>query len=442
MRFRKALAGLICLALVLSSAGCFRITANELYSLPQASKEYLKLQEQINAVLASGAEYAPPIAGPNRQPVQLRDLDGDGVNEAIAFFRFTGDKPLRLYIMKQENGEYLPANVINGDGAAIESIRYADMDGDGVRELVVGWQMSAALLHMTIYSIKGNQNTLLAGDDYNELNITDLDKDGNPDVIALRLQSTELPGQAAMFSLDSDGQVINHSARLSKGLESISHVQNGLLSDGTPALFVEGGHSGGSVITDVITFRNGGLYNITASVSSGVSEDTLRSFAVYCADVNSDGIMEVPFPRLLKSQSDAKYYVIDWFAYGKYGYKKEVFTTYHDFADGWYLVLPVAWKKDISVRREDSVPGERALIFCRYDDMDAPPVDFLRIYTLSGDNKDERLELPGRNILLEYRDKIYAAEILPAGADNGVTMEIVKSSFRPLNSDWVTGVIS
>ncbi len=442
MRLRKALAGLICLVVILSSAGCFRITANELYSLPQASKEYLKLQEQINAVLAAGAEYAPPIAGPNRQPVQLRDLDGDGVNEAIAFFRFTGDKPLRLYIMKQENGEYLPANVINGDGTAIESIRYSDLDGDGVRELIVGWQMSAALLHMTIYSIKGNRNAPLAGDDYNELNITDLNKDGNPDVIALRLQSTELPAQAAMFSLGPDGQVINHSARLSKGLESISHVQNGLLSDGTPALFIEGGHSSGSVISDIITFRSGGLCNITASISSGVSEETLRGYEVYCADVNGDGVMEVPFPRLLKSPSDAKYYVIDWFAYGKYGYRREIFTTYHDFADGWYLILPAAWKKDISVRREDSVPGERALVFCRFGDSDVPPVDFLKIYSISGDDKGKRSELPGRNILLEHRDTIYAAEILPAGAENGVTMEVIKSSFRPLNWDWVTGDIS
>ncbi len=68
----RYLLSIICLAaLLLTASGCFRMTADELYSLPQVSKEYLKLQEQINTVLASGAEYSPPTAGPNRQSVQL-----------------------------------------------------------------------------------------------------------------------------------------------------------------------------------------------------------------------------------------------------------------------------------------------------------------------------------------------------------------------------------
>ena len=73
MRIRRILIGIVSLALMMTSlTGCFKISADELYSLPQPSREFLKLQERINAVLAAGAEYSPPTAGPNRQSVQLK----------------------------------------------------------------------------------------------------------------------------------------------------------------------------------------------------------------------------------------------------------------------------------------------------------------------------------------------------------------------------------
>jgi hypothetical protein len=146
--------------------------------------------------------------------VQLKDIDGDGNSEAVAFFRMTGDKPLKIYIMKQMDSTYETVSVIEGNGTAIESIRYADMDGDGVSELVVGWQ-SSGLTHMTIYSVRGNQPVLLAESDYSKLVTSDLNSDGLTDVIALRLPSPEIPGEADMFTLQPDGEVVISTAPLS-----------------------------------------------------------------------------------------------------------------------------------------------------------------------------------------------------------------------------------
>lgn len=442
---RKYLISILFLALLLMTvSGCFRITADELYSLPQASKEYLKLQEQINTVLASGAEYSPPTSGPNRQSVQLKDIDGDGKNEAIAFFRTTEDKPLKIYIMKQTDGTYRTADVIEGDGTAIESILYEDLDGDSVSELIVGWQMTAALRHMTIYSIRDYQHVPLAQSDYTEIVVNDMNSDGNKDVIALRLPSSELPGEADMFSLRSDGEPIANAAQLSKGLESIKRVLKGNLSDGTPAIFIEGGYTGSNVITDIVAWRYNALVNVSASLTSGVSEDTLRAYSLYSTDINKDGVVEVPSPRLLESSSDN--YVIDWYMYDRYGNKNEVFTTYHDFSDEWYLILPDDWKNHITVRREDKVSGERTLIFSYVTVSDITgeklwPVDYLKIYTLSGDNKDDRAKLEGRFMLLPHGDKIYAAEILTKSVDITVDKEEITDNFNLLYSDWATGVM-
>ncbi len=443
----KLIISIVALALLLMTvSGCFTITADELYSLPQASEEYVKLQEQINTVLAPGTEYSPPTFGPNRQSVQLKDIDSDGVNEAIAFFRTTGDKPLKIYIMEQTDGTYRTADVIEGDGVEIESIRYADMDGDGVSEFIVGWQASAVLLHMSIYSIRDYQHALLKDSDYAELVVNDMNNDGNMDVVALRLPSSDFPGEAEMFFLMPDGEISNSLAPLSKGIESITSVVKGNLSDGTPAIFVEGGYTGGNVVTDLLTWRYNDLVNVTASKSSGVSEDTLRAYSIYSTDINKDDVVEVPSPRLLESSSDTKYYSIDWSSYDRFGNKSDIFTTYHDFSDGWYLILPDDWEDSITVRRDDTISGERTLIFSYLTETDSVgeeirSIDFLKIYTLSGDNKDDRARLEGRFKLLEHGEIICAAEILTTEVPLTVNKAIITENFRPLYSDWTTGVI-
>jgi hypothetical protein len=444
VRLRKILSGIISLAFILATVtGCFRIKADELYSLPQPSREYLKLQAQLATVLATSAEYSPPLAGPNRQSVQLRDVDGDGRNEAIAFFRTTGDKPLKIHILKQTGTAYETADVIDGDGAAIDSIRYADMNGDGILEFVIGWRMSPTLLHMNIYTIKGGQYTSLADGDYTEIAISDMDLDGRQDVVTIRLPSSELPAQADMFSLRSDGDIDIKSARLSKGIESISGVLKGGLEDGTSALFIEGNYSGGSLVTDIVAWRDGNLSNITAGLSSSVSEDTLRSYTVYSADINRDGVTEVPSPRQLQNSSaDTTYYVIDWYKYDRYGLRTRVFSTYHDFSDGWYLILPDAWRYIVSVRREDSVAGERTLIFSSLSGTYVGMMDFLKIYTLSGDNKDDRAKLPERFTLQVHGDTIYSAEIIEGNTEITISIPQVKDGFRLLYSDWATDRVS
>lgn len=444
---RKYFISVICLILLmLTVSGCFRITADELYSLPQASKEYLKLQELINTVLSSGAEYSPPTSGPNRQSVQMKDIDGDGSNEAIAFFTIAGDKPLKIYLMKQTGGVYRTVDVIEGDGAAIESIRYADMDGDGVSELIVGWQASAALLHMAIYSIKDYQHVQLASTDYSQIETSDMNNDGNSDVIVLRLPSSQFPAEAEMFSIMPDGEVSSNLAPLSKGIESIVNVMKAKLSDGIPALYVEGRYPGGNMVTDILAWRYNHMVNVTSNTTSGVSEETLRAFKIDSIDIDQNGVVDVPSPKLLVSSSNTQYYTTEWYAFDRFGNKNKIFTTYHDFSDEWYLILPDDWTDKITVRRDDTVPGERTLIFTYIAHSDVTgaqmqPVDFLKIYTLSGDNKEDRAKLEGRfEPLATYGDKIYAAEILTNEIGITVDKAMVCDNFRLIYSDWTNGV--
>ena len=67
--------------------GCTVPSGDELLAAPRPSSNYQTLQVKLEELLASGVSYTTPAAGENRSSVQLVDLNGDGIEEAITFFR-------------------------------------------------------------------------------------------------------------------------------------------------------------------------------------------------------------------------------------------------------------------------------------------------------------------------------------------------------------------
>ena len=168
-RIQRMLTAAVGLLLLLSASGCgFSFSPTDLYSLPQLPEEYTELNSSLNQLLESGAEYAAPVSGSNIQPVQLEDLDGDGEEEALAFFRNSADeKPLKIYIFTAGKQGYEQAAVIEGTGTSIYSIAYEDLDQDGRKELLVGWRVNTDLLALSVYTLRsGEPEELVQGTSY------------------------------------------------------------------------------------------------------------------------------------------------------------------------------------------------------------------------------------------------------------------------------------
>jgi len=432
------------LAVLLS--GCLRIVADDLYRLPQISVEHQRLQRHLDQILFEGAEFSAPRRGLHRQSIQLRDLDGDGVDEVLAFFSIPSDSTLQIYIFRMSEGDYVIAEIIEGVGTAFDSIRYVDMDGDGITEIIVGWQMGDALRHMSIYSIKDFHSVLLAGAEYSILTVHDLDGDGNEEIITVRLPSQEMGAVAEVFVLMPDGEIVQVEARLSNGIETIARVLPGMLSDGVPAIFIEseGKFENGDLITDICIFQNGSFSNISVSGPSGISEETVREtvrMRMLSSDINNDGFINVPMPRLLKAQSTTAYYAIDWYSFDSLGHGRLALTTYHNNTDEWFLILPFDWRGKVSVRREDVVAGERSVIFSYIIGEEGPYEDFLKVYRITGDARVERARLPGRVFLASEGAAVFAFELLVPPGSFGLTLSevLIEENFRLIFSDWLAG---
>ena len=326
----------LALGLVLLLAGCgdLKVTFNpqELYSLPELPAKYTQLNAQINEILTAGAEYAAPVAGSNVQPVQMLDLDGDGQEEALAFFRNADDeKPLKICIFTGSGETYQQTAVIEGSGTAIYSIAYHDIDNDGRTELLVGWRVGTELQALSVYALRAGGPEELLRTDYVKYGVTDLDQDQLQELVVLRSMN-DGSGGAEYYAYQDGTLKLRNVARVSMTMAELSQqgrVTQGTLRGGEPALFITGVVESAQAITDILAIRNGELANVVISSSTGVTSEVAMFRALYPTDINGDGLTEVPRPAFLPAWDDAGdlYQRIEWNNYDITGKAQCVLST-------------------------------------------------------------------------------------------------------------------
>lgn len=439
LKLKKGLSAIF-LAALLTLSGCSLMETEDLYSLPQPSKEYLQLQKLIDAEIASGCEYAAPTAGSQRQSVQLTDLDGDGVNEAVAFLRNADLQPL-ICVYRRTDGAYSLEEHIKGDGSAVGRVEYADLDGDGSCEIVVSWEAASEMQIMTAYALSNGTASVLFKASCLDFQAGDMNSDGRSDILALTLGQGG--GKVDIYSITEHKDLLQETTSLSASLKTVDRFRVSAIANGVPAAFIEGPYAENDrdrLLTDIIVFQNGELKNITLDPATGDS-GTKRRGGAYCTDIDGDGSLDVPFTEQNGGGSNESN-IFDWYTYGAGGTSALCASTCHCYTDGWFLTLPESWREKISVRRASTVSGEHAVVLAAKNN-GGQPTDLLTIYTLTDENRRDRAKLGGRFELLNSGTVIYAAEIeagsgFPEGAN---PQQDVKKRFHLITTDWITGAL-
>ena len=418
----------------------------DLYALPTLPEKYTDLNTLLSAILDGGAEYAAPTSGTNTQPVQLVDLDGDGREEAVAFFRNPNDeKPLKIYIFTAEEDSYQQSGLIEGTGTGIYSIAYEDLNGDRRMELMVGWKVAVDQQVLEVYSPRTGGMEAMVRTDYVKYTTMDLDRDQRQELVVIRADG-EGDGVADYYSWQPDGSFSSQSsARISVTMAELSQqgrVTRGMLEGEIPALFVTGVTEMPRAITDILAVRNGELSNIVLSEVTGVSSQIAPYCSLYPTDINGDGLTEVPWPTQLLSLANEglSYQRVDWYRYDSGGNGTVALRTYHNMEDKWYFRLPEEWVNRIWISRM-AAPDETSATFYILggDGEEAEP--FLRITAITGSSREYRAVRGNRFLLSRQPEIIYTAELLDANESwkYGITADGVREAFSLITTEWAAG---
>jgi hypothetical protein len=446
------------------------------------SADYANLQAAIREVQSSlEAQYgASPdgagiLSGDNTATIQLQDLDGDGDREsAITFLRISGaDKALKIYVFTQVGEDYQLTGVVEGDGAAIYSVSYVNLNGIGDKELVVCWQVSTGVYQVGAYTLdelgrdhgqgtddSSDRSDLLA----TQLLLTscsaaidgsnvaigccllDFDQDLRTEVAVVRTDPGGVSSQVEVYGWEDGAFISEDTVKLSDGVVSLNRLRANYLKGDElypPAMYITGTLDDGRRVVDVIAYHRvsgqNRLVNLALDEETGVSREILQGYTdVDMTDINDDYVAEVPLPTALPTQGDSgstNFWLIDWFQYDDSGRRVYVTTTYHNVADGWYLEIPESWRDKLILSRNDQV-GAREVVFSLWQGEDQSSLPFLSIYRLTGNNRYNMVNRGNRFILREEESVIYAARFYDCPWDCGLDTTDLLNNFKTIQRSW------
>lgn len=427
----------ILVAVLLS--GCSMMTVDKLYQLPKRSETYNNLQSAIDNAMTD-LSYCAPLSGENQQTVQIADLDGDGENEYLLFAKGTLEKPLKILVFQNIDGVFTMVSAVEANGTSYDAVEYVNMDARPGVEIIVGRQLNDQMLRSaTVYTFTEGTLQQMVSVNYTKFLTTDLNSDHNSELFVLRpgLSETD-PGVAELYAMQ-DGEMIRfNEAPMSQPTTKLKRIITGKLEGGNTAVFVASTAGDSALITDIYTFLEDKLVNVSLYNASDTGIRTMRDFYVFADDVDGDGVVElpalIPMKPLSGTINEDMHHLIRWYSMTADGIEIDKMYTYHNFIGGWYMQLDSSWAERLVVKHQ----GLQTDLYL-WNERFTETQKLMTVFAFSGDKREENGLSEGRIILHKTESTVYAALLSDDAAQYGYSPENAVYSFRLILKDWKTG---
>lgn len=359
-RYLKAAAAAVCTVLLLCGCGGFDITADDFLAPPRASGEMYDIQQTLEKSISGKYTLKYPTAGRHRSAYILADLTGSGSESfAVAFYSSLNSENLaamHLNLMKKVDDDWMSISDISMSAIGVEKVEFADLDRDGLKEIVVGWNIYGGVdKRVLVYSLKGLTLNPRIQESYTDFICCDLRESGQNDLLILNHNTAAASASVKLYTFGEDGVRESGSCLLDGTVTSFSEPVLSKLSGGRPAIFIDA-VKGNGMQTEIVCYQDGSL---VAPLYSGIAEGrsvTYRDTAVASIDINGDGCLDIPFIQEIDNfslQIDPSTLnpITRWCSYNGREFILSMFALMN-YADGYYFEIPDRWLNRITVERE------------------------------------------------------------------------------------------
>ena len=435
MRLKTALCGMLGGALCALLCGCSIFPANtdELLSPPGLVGDDAAIAEALKSAAGSDCVLQYPAAGDRRSSIVRQDLDGDGAKEAFAFYRKgAADETMHLNLICARQSGWRSVADLEVTAGNVERIDFCDLDGDGVLEILVGWDvLNATEKTVGVYDWTGKELQRLTAQPYTQYCCCDLAGTGTPDLLIQRLSAAENTNRAALFRFSDGGVTEISSCMMDRAVKSIQSVTVSATTSGVPAVYVEELKSAGAV-TEVLLSVKGELSNPLLDRTAAENIRAAHPASLSAADINHDGVPEIPVAVTLPSvdaDSAEQAHYTEWRGFDGEGLiEREVWLI--DFNDDYVLKIPEKWTGKLMVRKD--AKQRRNILFAMNPDGTAG--EWLLDLQTADAKEWDAFPLAGYTEVLRIENRVVAAK-----TTEGTPLALTMAEVRAMISRYEQG---
>lgn len=413
---------------------------------PRVQGRYHGLQQAFEAAVGDDVILKSPESGEYLSAFVVNDLNGDGQEEALVFYVRREEKTtVRMHVLKYENDEWKSVSDHVGSGSDVKSVRFADMNGDTVPEIIVSWKLYDSKLNkmLTIYEYLPDSEDMakaLATEAFTIMEVLDLDGDGYDDVFLVYLDSsTELPQAfAKKLKMQADGTVIiAGQARLDGNVGSYNEIKTEKVSDDYPLrIYLDANKGEMQMVTEVVYWDSSKQALVAPLLDGNTQANTVswRSSKIPSMDINNDGIIEIPAHMSMMSEESvpsisnqkAPQYLTRWIQMNSDGTLFEVMRSVVNQQDHYMLILP----EDSSGRlTAESTASERRIDFYALEESkEKSDLLFSILAVPVSDWIDDKTVYKGFSKVLNNSGLVIGVNVTQAGVLAGFHYEFLKTN--------------
>lgn len=344
------------LTVFLSSCKMSGLDSDTLLSPPQmnaADREILRAIESVS----SSYKLVYPKTGSYQTAIISADITGDGQSEAVCFYLDGNNKTVSFIILESINGAWNIKGKGDSRASAVERVNFCDLNGDGIKETVIGWQFQSGeekAIEIFGFSTDTAMQSLYTGMYNNFIAFED-------SVVVISRNTGGKTASASLIGRSGNTVSILNTVSLNNSITSFISVQSSQLTDSRRTIYIDEQLESLMYTTEVLTLEPQGELSRS---SDAVNAQTIRTRAYRCTDVNGDKRLDVPveksFPEYERGKVSENLSYVEWYDYD--GSSINLLTTaYTSINEQFMIELPAEWIGNITLQRASDT--ERSVHF-------------------------------------------------------------------------------
>lgn len=436
----KKIVVLLAAALTLTSCSTMNFSVEGLISAPKLTKEQSKIHEALIQAVGSNISLKYPKSGENRSAYVIANIDNEPGEEALVFYEYVGSgKKEGLWVNlldKNDNGDWVSVEEIAGTGAEISKVIIAPMGDSNDIEVLVGYQNIANdEKSLQIYHYDNQEFKVVGTDTYSLLETFDINNDGSNELIIIQKDfrnEKKDGGYIASLLEMHDGEFYKkNSIKMCSNAVSYVNLVTGVSGNGKNAIYIDSLTNKNTLQTEILYCNDNELKNPIEENKKKLLPLCNRPAGYYSADVDGDGIVEIPTVTPMLGYENAveneQLLMTNWLEYDKTGELTVKLSGYYSLSDSYAIMYPKRWAGQVTVKKDNET---KETVFYKYDgDINGSMTELMRVAVVSEDNRTEYLNRDYRTV--ETHGQLYYMVKLPQETDEPLvlTMDELKNSF-------------